>query len=235
MSEIKKQAVTAVMFYGDKVLAVSRKDNFQDFGLPGGKLDPGENHTYALLREVFEETGLTPIVYEPVFTREDDQYITTTFLVKRWIGQLVKREAGLVEWVDYSTIEQGSFGQYNSQLKEALTLKFGSFDMKHFGGSFEILSYHSIVDWANRYDASLSYNDFDCSAVTLKHSDKSEMLLTNCKVLRFLTVSPFVYGEGLQEVVAVFSEHHAPAVYFVSDLKEIYVNPKEIVKKYPKE
>jgi len=202
---VKKEAVTAVMFYGDKVLAVSRKTDFNDFGLPGGKLDPGENHTYALVREIFEETGLTPIEFEPVFTREDGEYKTTTYLVKKWIGQIVKREAGLVEWVDYEVIEKGSFGLYNAQLKETLITKMGSFDIAKMRGSFEVFSFHSVVDWAERYDASLHIKDFDCNAVSIEHLDRSMMTLTNCKVLRFLVPSPFVDIEGLSEMVVIFS------------------------------
>jgi ADP-ribose pyrophosphatase YjhB (NUDIX family) len=228
----KKEAVTAVMFYGGKVLAVSRKTDFNDFGLPGGKLDPGENHTYALCREVFEETGLTPIEFEPVFNREDGEYKTTTYLVKRWIGQIVKREAGLIEWVDYDVIEKGSFGIYNTQLKDRLTEKFGTFDPLAMSGLFEIMTYHSLIDWAERFDSSLKVSDFDCSAVTIQHRDKSSLLLTNCKVCRFLVPSPFVDRQGLEELVVVFSEHHRAVTYFLSDLIGLMVDPKEIVKKY---
>lgn len=48
---------------GGKILAVSRKKDFHKpesewrFGLPGGKVDPGEKDLTALVREVDEETG----------------------------------------------------------------------------------------------------------------------------------------------------------------------------------
>lgn len=51
-------AVTALLVKDELVLAVSRKNNPNDFGLPGGKIDPGETPEGALFREVSEETGL---------------------------------------------------------------------------------------------------------------------------------------------------------------------------------
>lgn len=229
----KKEAVTAIMFYGGKVLAVSRKDNFQDFGTPGGKVDPGENLVHALIREVFEETGLTPLNFEPIFTREDDEYHTTTFLVKKWIGQIVKREAGVVAWVDYDVIEKGSFGAYNTLLKNELSAKIGE-DLGKLNGSYEVLNYHSILDWSERYDSTLHLKDFDCNLVSLTHIDKSMLTFTNSKILRFLVTSPFIEGVELEELVVVFSEHHRPVTYFMSDLKDVTIKFKEIVNKYSK-
>lgn len=49
------------------VLAVSRKNNKKDFGLPGGKVDPGENFFEACVRETKEETGLNIWHGKPVF------------------------------------------------------------------------------------------------------------------------------------------------------------------------
>ncbi len=60
-------AVFALIINGDKILSVSRKNNHADFGLPGGKLDPGEGFKEALIREVMEETGLLVTAMEPVY------------------------------------------------------------------------------------------------------------------------------------------------------------------------
>ena len=53
-----KYAVCALIFRGDKILSVSRKNDHKIFGLIGGKVDYGETLIEALFRETKEETGL---------------------------------------------------------------------------------------------------------------------------------------------------------------------------------
>lgn len=54
-----RYAVVALVFSPEgKVLAVSRKDDPNDLGLPGGKAEDGETPFEAVVREVEEETGL---------------------------------------------------------------------------------------------------------------------------------------------------------------------------------
>lgn len=44
---------------GDGYLGVSRKDDHNDIGMPGGKSDPGETPEECAIRETLEETGYT--------------------------------------------------------------------------------------------------------------------------------------------------------------------------------
>lgn len=119
-------AASALIINGDSILAVSRKNNHDDFGLPGGKLDPGENFKEALIREVMEETGLTVVGLEPVYGAycgtpgRHVVHWTMTYLC-RVTGEINTKEAGLPRWVDPNRIivNKGvpcSFAEYNIQM-----------------------------------------------------------------------------------------------------------------------
>ncbi len=110
-----KRAVCALIHRGDKILAVSRKDNPNDFGLVGGKVDDGEDDIEALFRETKEETGLDIIAFTKVFERFDDDFICTTYSCEV-TGDIVTKENGVVKEVTWSTLFNGSFGKYNKEL-----------------------------------------------------------------------------------------------------------------------
>lgn len=119
----KKLAVTALIYneHGD-VLGVSRKTDTTDFGLPGGKVDPGESMEESLIREVKEETGLDVTLCRPYFTREDGEYISTTFLCN-YTGEINTTEAGHVKWTNFEELKRGTFGEYNTMLEDHLRQK----------------------------------------------------------------------------------------------------------------
>lgn len=116
----KKLAVTALIYneHGE-ILAVSRKTDQNDFGLPGGKVDPGESMEASLIREVKEETGLDVTSCKAYFTRDDGDYVSTTFLCN-YTGEINTTEAGLVKWTNFEEIKRGTFGAYNTMLEEHL-------------------------------------------------------------------------------------------------------------------
>jgi mutator protein MutT len=120
-----KLAATALIYKGDifksDLLGVSRKDNSELFGLPGGKVDPGEDTYTAMVREVFEETGLIVIRAIPLFFREEVGFLAVVYLVTEWCGEVSTMETGRVEWVDFEVLKRGSFAEYNAKLEEHIT------------------------------------------------------------------------------------------------------------------
>lgn len=116
-----KLAVVILILKDNKVLAVSRKNDPNAFGLPGGKVDPGEYLEQAAARELLEETGLVATNLTPVFVHEEEEYSTTTFTCD-YSGDINTPETGVVKWVEPDVLFSGPFGKYNLELFTELKL-----------------------------------------------------------------------------------------------------------------
>lgn len=112
-------AAMALIYRGDKIIGVSRKDNPNDFGLIGGKVEEGESITDALIRETFEETGLHIYKFEKIFERYDHGHTCHTFLCEAY-GEISTKESGVVKEVTWEELFKGSFGDFNLRLYNSI-------------------------------------------------------------------------------------------------------------------
>lgn len=101
------------------VLGVTRKDDHNDWGLPGGKVDPGETPLSAIYREVFEETGLflNNVIYQMVkdCIDKDGNMKPCAVYTADVSGDIHTNEPHLVDWIDKEKLFNGSFGQFNKE------------------------------------------------------------------------------------------------------------------------
>lgn len=103
------------------VLGVSRKDNHNDFGLVGGRMDPEDldNPMNTAIRECKEETGLDITDLKLVFAIHKGGNMGFTYLAK-YDGEINHNEPHVVKWVEFQTLVRGSFGRYNQLVAESL-------------------------------------------------------------------------------------------------------------------
>jgi 8-oxo-dGTP pyrophosphatase MutT (NUDIX family) len=126
-----KTAVALLIFdkHGAKILAISRRDRPDQWGFPGGKVDPGESNVQAALRELREETGLNVYINEvtPLFTdicAGDVNYWCTTYLSEAQInpGSLLPEEGLNLTWMwpeELCNPKYSPFANYNSRVMRA--------------------------------------------------------------------------------------------------------------------
>lgn len=114
-NNLKQAACVLIQSDEGLILAVSRKDNPEAFGLPGGKVDPGEDAKTAAARELKEETGLIATNLNLIFQREDVGSMCSTF-AGEISGEIDTNESGVIRWVTIDVLLEGPYSDYNKAL-----------------------------------------------------------------------------------------------------------------------
>ena len=95
------------MVYDDagNILVQDRKDpSWPGICFPGGHIEPGESFVESVIREVWEETGLT--IENPVLcgtkqfpTKNGERYVVFFYKTNRFSGELKSSDEGAVFWI----------------------------------------------------------------------------------------------------------------------------------------
>jgi 8-oxo-dGTP pyrophosphatase MutT (NUDIX family) len=129
MNNIKKPTIAVLAVIQNEqgdILGVSRKYDRSDFGLPGGKVDPGEDIYSAMVREVMEETSLIVLDADPLYFGRVGNTNThaCVYHVTRYSGNIHTTEEGDVKWVDWETVKQGTYGEFNKSVEKIWNMSF---------------------------------------------------------------------------------------------------------------
>jgi 8-oxo-dGTP diphosphatase len=107
VSRVTLEVVAGIIWRDGRYLAVERPKGARMAGwweFPGGKIEPGESGGQALVRELQEELGITPTVFDhwrDLDHRYDEFSVNLHFFnVTEYIGEPTPLEDQRMTWVD---------------------------------------------------------------------------------------------------------------------------------------
>jgi len=100
-----------MIYDGTKVLVQEKVNDYCGITFPGGHVEKGESFTDAVIREVYEETGLK--IYSPQLCgikdwSNDDgsRYMVLFYKIDKFEGTLSSSDEGEVRWIDLEEMKQ---------------------------------------------------------------------------------------------------------------------------------
>jgi len=114
----------------EEVLAISRRNDFTQWGIPGGKVERHETNLDAAIREIVEETGLRlqphhlqPIYSGPCYGEDGRDFWVTTYLYGAGFNSAPQAEDGFqikpMHIDELCSVLASPFAAYNRHVREA--------------------------------------------------------------------------------------------------------------------
>lgn len=116
----------------EEILAISRRNDFTKWGIPGGKQDSGESNVECACREIHEELGirfnpvnLIPLYSGPCYGADGRDFWVTSYLLNGIIrgSFIVRPEDGFqvqpMELIELCNEKTSPFAHYNQHVVSA--------------------------------------------------------------------------------------------------------------------
>lgn len=95
-----------------RIIVQDRKNpNWPGITFPGGHVERGESFHHSVVREVYEETGLT--ISNPILcgikqfqTKEEERYIVLFYKTNQFEGDIKSSEEGEIFWINKDELSQ---------------------------------------------------------------------------------------------------------------------------------
>lgn len=137
------EVAQAAILDGDQVLLAVRSD-LRGWELPGGRVDPGESHEEAAIREVREETGLDVTIERLVGRYQRTGFLPHTAIVFRCRvvgGELTPSdESPRLAWWSCDDLPSTLFPWFRGPLEDALADQAPAVERSGHNGFSEILT-----------------------------------------------------------------------------------------------
>lgn len=127
MTKKRIDVAVGVILVQDQILLAQRPKHLHKGGyweFPGGKLEANESVQDALVREIEEELGVTPVFFEPLITVSHDytekNVCLDVWVIRDYLGLPVGRENQKIQWVRKSELENFELPEANLAIVEKL-------------------------------------------------------------------------------------------------------------------
>lgn len=146
MSRNEKAVFTnmCMIYDKEKILVQNRVNpNWSGVTFPGGHVEHGESFVASVIREIFEETGLT--IENPILCgikqfqdKEDNRYVVLFFKTDKYSGELKSSDEGEVFWIDRNDLSDYDLAEdFDDMLKVFESASLSEFYYTKENGQWE--------------------------------------------------------------------------------------------------